>query len=157
MKDPYEALGVERSASLEDIRKAYRRLAKKLHPDLNPGNKEAEARFKEVAGAYDILSDKDKRQRFDNGEIDASGSRAPAASASTATSLPRAKAPTPVPPASRTLRNPTTSSPSSFASRRTPVPMRAGPTSATACRSMSSTPSTAAPCGSTCPRAAPSM
>jgi DnaJ-class molecular chaperone len=77
MQDPYEVLGVDRSASLEDIRKSYRRLAKKLHPDLNPGDKEAEARFKEVAGAYDILSDKDKRQRYDNGEIDASGAERP--------------------------------------------------------------------------------
>jgi DnaJ-class molecular chaperone len=77
MKDPYEVLGVERTASLEDIRKAYRNLAKKLHPDLNPGNKEAEARFKEVAGAYDLLSDKEKRQRYDNGEIDATGAERP--------------------------------------------------------------------------------
>jgi DnaJ-class molecular chaperone len=77
MKDPYEVLGVERTDSLEDIRKAYRNLAKKLHPDLNPGNKEAEARFKEVAGAYDILSDKEKRQRYDDGEIDASGAERP--------------------------------------------------------------------------------
>lgn len=77
MKDPYETLGVAGSASPEDIRKAYRRLAKKLHPDLNPGNKESEERFKEVTGAYDLLSDSDKRQRFDNGEIDASGSERP--------------------------------------------------------------------------------
>jgi DnaJ-class molecular chaperone len=77
MKDPYDALGVERTASLEDIRTAYRRLAKKLHPDLNPGNREAEERFKEVASAYDILSDKDKRQRFDDGEIDATGAERP--------------------------------------------------------------------------------
>ena len=77
MQDPYEVLGVDRSASLEDIRQTYRRLAKKLHPDLNPGDREAEARFKEVAGAYDILSDKDKRQRYDNGEIDASGAERP--------------------------------------------------------------------------------
>jgi DnaJ-class molecular chaperone len=73
MEDPYDVLGVDRSASLEDIRKAYRNLAKKLHPDLNPGNREAEARFKEVAGAYDLLSDKEKRQRYDDGEIDATG------------------------------------------------------------------------------------
>ena len=71
MKDPYETLGIPRTAAPEDIRKAYRRLAKKLHPDLNPGNKESEERFKEVAGAYDLLSDPDKRQRFDSGEIDA--------------------------------------------------------------------------------------
>ena len=77
MEDPYDVLGVERSASLEDIRKAYRGLAKKLHPDLNPGNREAEARFKDVASAYDILSDKEKRQRYDNGEIDATGAERP--------------------------------------------------------------------------------
>jgi DnaJ-class molecular chaperone len=77
MTDPYDVLGVERSASLEDIRKAYRGLAKKLHPDLNPGNRQAEERFKEVASAYDILSDKDKRQRYDDGEIDATGAERP--------------------------------------------------------------------------------
>ena len=77
MKDPYETLGVARTASAEDIQKAYRRLAKKLHPDLNPGNKESEERFKEVASANDLLSDPDKRQRFDSGEIDASGAERP--------------------------------------------------------------------------------
>jgi DnaJ-class molecular chaperone len=77
VKDPYEILGVARAASPDDIRKAYRRLAKKLHPDLNPGNKESEERFKEVSGAYELLSDPDKRQRFDRGEIDASGSERP--------------------------------------------------------------------------------
>jgi DnaJ-class molecular chaperone len=77
MEDPYDVLGVARSASLEDIRKAYRGLAKKLHPDLNPGNREAEARFKEVASAYDILSDKERRQRYDDGEIDATGAERP--------------------------------------------------------------------------------
>jgi DnaJ-class molecular chaperone len=77
VKDPYEILGVVRTASPEDIRKAYRRLAKKLHPDLNPGNKESEERFKEVAGANDLLSDPDKRKRFDSGEIDASGAERP--------------------------------------------------------------------------------
>ena len=73
LNDPYEILGVPRSASADDIRKAYRRLAKKLHPDLNPGDKTAEARFKEVSGAYDLLSDADKRGKFDRGEIDAAG------------------------------------------------------------------------------------
>jgi DnaJ-class molecular chaperone len=77
VRDPYEILGLARTASAEQIRKAYRRLAKKLHPDLNPGNKESEERFKEVAGAYEFLSDPDKRQRFDSGEIDASGADRP--------------------------------------------------------------------------------
>ena len=73
MTDPYEVLGVAKTATPEEIRKAYRQLAKKLHPDLNPGDKRAEERFKEVAGANDLLSDPEKRRRFDAGEIDASG------------------------------------------------------------------------------------
>ena len=77
MKDPYETLAVERSASPDVIQKAYRRLAKKLHPDLNPGNKESEERFKEVSAAYDLLSDAGKRARYDRGEIDASGAEKP--------------------------------------------------------------------------------
>ncbi len=77
MKDPYEILGVAQTASPEDIRKAYLRLAKKLHPDLNPGSKHSEERFKEVLGAYDLLSNPEKRQRFDSGEIDASGAERP--------------------------------------------------------------------------------
>jgi DnaJ-class molecular chaperone len=75
--DPYEVLGVKKDASQSDIQKAYRALAKKLHPDLNPGNKQAEERFKEVAGAYDLLGDEKKRARFDSGEIDASGAERP--------------------------------------------------------------------------------
>lgn len=71
--DPYTVLGVDRQASQDDIRAAYRRLAKKHHPDLNPGNAAAEARFKEVSAANDILSDVEKRRRFDAGEIDAEG------------------------------------------------------------------------------------
>ena len=75
--DPYELLGVSRDASQKDIQKAYRRLAKKLHPDLNPGNAEAEQQFKDVAAAYDLLSDPERRARFDRGEIDASGAERP--------------------------------------------------------------------------------
>jgi DnaJ-class molecular chaperone len=76
-KDPYEVLGVQRSASGEEIQKAYRKLAKKLHPDLNPGNAAAEEQFKEVASANELLSDPAKRKRFDAGEIDASGAERP--------------------------------------------------------------------------------
>lgn len=73
MKDPYEILGIERSASQDDIRKAYRRLAKKLHPDLHPGNKAFEEKFKELSIANSLLADEEKRKRFDAGEIDAAG------------------------------------------------------------------------------------
>jgi len=75
--DPYKALGVGREATAGDIRRAYRKLAKKHHPDLNPGNKAAEEKFKKISVAYDLLSDPDKRARFDRGEIDASGQERP--------------------------------------------------------------------------------
>lgn len=75
--NPYDVLGVPSSASATDIQKAYRKLAKKLHPDLNPGDKTAEEKFKEVAAAYDLLGDVEKRKRFDNGDIDASGAERP--------------------------------------------------------------------------------
>jgi DnaJ-class molecular chaperone len=77
MADPYDILGVPRDASHGDIRKAYRRLAKKHHPDLNPGNEEAEARFKDISAAYAILGDEEKRARFDKGEIDETGAERP--------------------------------------------------------------------------------
>ena len=72
-QDPYQVLGVKRDASADDIKRAYRNLARKLHPDLNPDDKDAEARFKAVNAANDLLSDPDKRGRFDRGEIDAEG------------------------------------------------------------------------------------
>src|SRR5271168_1138263 len=70
---PYEVLGVKPDASADEIRKVYRKLAKQFHPDLNPGKPEAEARFKSIAAAYDLLSDPDKRARYDRGEIDETG------------------------------------------------------------------------------------
>ncbi|MCY0095467.1 DnaJ C-terminal domain-containing protein [Hoeflea ulvae] len=73
MKNPYETLGVKQKATDHDIREAFKKLAKKYHPDLHPDDKKAEARFKDISGAYDLLKDKDKRRRFDAGEIDATG------------------------------------------------------------------------------------
>ena len=64
-RDYYEVLGVQKSASAEEIKKAYRKAAMKYHPDRNPGDKEAEAKFKEVGEAYEVLSDDSKRQRYD--------------------------------------------------------------------------------------------
>ena len=77
LNDPYEILGVAPTASADDIQKAYRKLAKKLHPDLNPGRPEAEEKFKEVASAYDLVGNEEERKRFDNGEIDAAGIERP--------------------------------------------------------------------------------
>lgn len=73
MADPYKVLGVPKTASDDDIKKAYRRLAKRLHPDLNPGNKKVESQFKELTAAYDFIADPENRRRFDRGEIDENG------------------------------------------------------------------------------------
>ena len=73
LDDPYKTLGVARYASQDDIRKAFRKLAKKHHPDLNPGNAKAEELFKNISNANELLSDREKRGRFDRGEIDAVG------------------------------------------------------------------------------------
>src|SRR5919109_4298596 len=73
MRDPYEVLGVQRGASPADIKSAFRRLAKKLHPDANKKDPKSAARFAELNAAYEILGDEDKRKAFDRGEIDAEG------------------------------------------------------------------------------------
>jgi DnaJ-class molecular chaperone len=72
-QDPYQELGVNRGASADEIRRAFRKLAKQHHPDANPGDKSAEERFKRVSAAFDILGDAEKRAKFDRGEIDADG------------------------------------------------------------------------------------
>ncbi|MHC3126918.1 molecular chaperone DnaJ [Brevundimonas sp. GN22] len=71
--DPYKELGVSKGASADEIKKAFRKLAKELHPDKNPGDKAAEERFKRVTGAFDLLGDAEKRAKYDRGEIDADG------------------------------------------------------------------------------------
>ncbi|PIE14831.1 MAG: molecular chaperone DnaJ [Rhodobacterales bacterium] len=70
---PYDALGVDQSASDAQIKKAYRKIAKDCHPDLNPGDPAAEAKFKAASAAYDFLKDPEQRRRYDAGEIDATG------------------------------------------------------------------------------------
>ncbi len=77
MEDPYKILGVSKSATDAEIKKAYRKLAKKYHPDLNPSDKASESKFQEISAANDIIGDPEKRKRFDAGEIDASGNETP--------------------------------------------------------------------------------
>src|SRR5689334_12182492 len=73
MRDPYDVLGVPRTASQSEIKKAFRRLAKRLHPDANKNDPKAATRFAEIDAAYEILGEEDKRKAFDRGEIDAEG------------------------------------------------------------------------------------
>ena len=77
--NPYEVLGVKKTASAEEIKKAYRKIVKESHPDLNPGDTAGEERFKAAAAAYDLLKDPEQRARFDRGEIDAQGQERPEA------------------------------------------------------------------------------
>lgn len=77
MKDPYAVLGLTKAATADDIKKAHRKLVKTTHPDLNPDDPKAEARFKDISAAYDLLKDPATRARFDAGEIDASGAEKP--------------------------------------------------------------------------------
>ena len=73
MRDPYSVLGVARQATAEEIKRAFRRLAKRLHPDVNPGKRGVGQQFRELNSAYELLSDAVKRRRFDRGEIDGEG------------------------------------------------------------------------------------
>jgi len=77
MTDPYEALGVARSATDKEIKDAFKKLARKHHPDLNPDDKAAEEKFKQISAAHDLLKDPEQRRRFDAGEIDATGMQRP--------------------------------------------------------------------------------
>jgi DnaJ-class molecular chaperone len=72
-QDPYQELGVPRTATADELRRAFRKLAKQLHPDRNPDDKASEERFKRVSAAFDLLGDEEKRKKFDRGEIDADG------------------------------------------------------------------------------------
>jgi DnaJ-class molecular chaperone len=72
-EDPYKVLGLERTASEDEVRRAFRKLAKEFHPDLHPGDKGAAEQFKKVSAAYDVVGDPEKRKKYDRGEIDAAG------------------------------------------------------------------------------------
>ncbi|MBH1973876.1 MAG: J domain-containing protein, partial [Rhodobacteraceae bacterium] len=75
--DPYGVLGLTKSATADEIKKAYRKLVRTSHPDLHPDDAGAEARFKAISSAYDLLKDPETRKRFDAGEIDATGAERP--------------------------------------------------------------------------------
>jgi curved DNA-binding protein CbpA len=75
-RDLYSVLGVDKKASPDEIKKAYRKLARKYHPDNNAGDKQAEERFKEISAAYDVLGDPDKRKQYDRGGLFGGGGRA---------------------------------------------------------------------------------
>jgi curved DNA-binding protein CbpA len=123
MADLYKVLGVPRDASDEDIRKAYRKLAKENHPDLNPGNPEAERRFKEISAAYDILGDPEKRKRYDAGEIDESGVDR---NANSTASMPRPAQPTSTSAGATSAASRTSATSSRICSGvRVPAPVRA--------------------------------
>lgn len=77
MQDPYETLGVARTATAAEIKAAYKQLARQHHPDLHPGDRAATGKFQEISAAYDLLKDPERRRRFDAGEIDASGTERP--------------------------------------------------------------------------------
>src|SRR5438093_8208440 len=73
IQDPYKVLGVDRKASQDEIKKAYRKLARRYHPDRNPDDQKAEERFKEIQAAYDVVGDPDKRKQYDRGGVFAMG------------------------------------------------------------------------------------
>lgn len=133
MNDPYQLLGVPRTASAAEVKQAYRKLAKKLHPDMQQGKTGNEQRFKDVTAAYDLLSDPDKRARFDRGEIDASGPSVhrPGSAGARRRSAAAARQAVPAAPApaarasissSRTTSSPTCSAAAGARPRRRPMP-----------------------------------